>query len=190
MLSHALHHRGMYLIQDVVVNHVGNFFSYTGEYDPKDPTRNFSLNTEASPGSAPDQYPFSSNNANNPEHRAVAIYHWTPEINDFSNRTQETTFQSGMLNDLNTENPVVRDALKDSFAYWIKEVGVDAIRIDTVKYVEAEFYEDFLHGENSLTANKGGEGAYRGLTKEPSMWTFAAPDIKGPLILDAAMLSL
>lgn len=151
-LSHQLHNRGMYLIQDVVVNHVGNFFSYIGDYDPKDPTRNFSLNTEARPGSAPTQYPFSLNNINNPEHRAAAIYHWTPEISDFSNRIQETTFQSSMLNDLNTENPVVRAALKDSFAYWIKEVGVDAIRIDTVKYVEAEFYEDFLHGENSLTA--------------------------------------
>lgn len=150
-LSHQLHSRGMYLIQDVVVNHVGNFFSYLGGYDPKDPTRYFSLNTEAKPGSAPTQYPFSMNDVNNPEHRAAGIYHWTPEINNFSDRTQELTFQSGMLNDLNTENPVVREALKDSYAHWIKEAGVDAIRIDTVKYVEAEFYEDFLHGKNSLT---------------------------------------
>jgi glycosidase len=152
LLSHQLHNRGMYLIQDVVVNHVGNFFSYMGEYDPKDPTHNFSLNTQATPSTAPTQYPFNLNDVNIPEHRAAAIYHWTPEISDFSNRTQETTFQSGMLNDLNTENPMVRDALKDSYAYWIKEVGVDAVRIDTVKYVEAEFYQDFLHGRNSLTA--------------------------------------
>lgn len=152
LLSHELHQRNMYLIQDVVVNHVGNFFSYLGGYDPQDPTRYFSLNSKAVPGSAPTQYPFNLNNVKNPDHRKAAIYHWTPEINDFSNRVQETTFQSGMLNDLNTENPVVRQALKDSYAYWIKEVGIDAIRIDTVKYVEPDFYTDFLHGEKGLTA--------------------------------------
>lgn len=153
LLSHELHRRDMFLIQDVVVNHVGNFFSYLGGYDPKDPTRYFSLNTEAKPVAEPTQYPFNLNDINNPEHRAAAIYHWTPEISDFSNPLQELTYQSGMLNDLNTENPVVREALKDSFAYWIKEVGIDAIRIDTVKYVEADFYEDFLHGNNSSNGN-------------------------------------
>ena len=152
LLSHQLHQRGMYLIQDVVVNHVGNFFSYVGGYDAQDPTRYFSLNTGAVPGSAPTQYPFSLNNINDPAHRAAAIYHWTPEIKDFSDRVQETTFQSGMLNDLNTENPVVRDALKDSYAFWIKETGVDAIRIDTVKYVEPDFYTDFLYGKEGLSA--------------------------------------
>ncbi|WP_049630388.1 hypothetical protein [Cellvibrio sp. pealriver] len=37
---------------------------------------------------------------------------------------------------------------------------------------------------------EGGEGAYRGLTKKPSMWMFGALDTKGPLILDAVMLTL
>ncbi|MXX06396.1 MAG: hypothetical protein F4Z71_06505, partial [Gammaproteobacteria bacterium] len=35
-LSHELHCRGMYLIQDTIANHVGNFYAYEGEYDPDD----------------------------------------------------------------------------------------------------------------------------------------------------------
>jgi hypothetical protein len=46
-LSDALHRAGMYLVQDVVVNHVGNFFSYDGEFDPARPRRGFRLNSSA-----------------------------------------------------------------------------------------------------------------------------------------------
>ena len=42
-LSRALHGRGMYLIQDIVVNHTGNFFGYDGPYDAKDTAKNFVL---------------------------------------------------------------------------------------------------------------------------------------------------
>ncbi len=42
-LSSSLHKSGMYLIQDVVLNHTGNFFSYRGGYDAADPTKFLSL---------------------------------------------------------------------------------------------------------------------------------------------------
>lgn len=152
LLSHHLHNRGMYLIQDIVVNHVGNNFSYLEGYNPDDVTQYFSINTEAVPTSAPTQYPFNLNDVRNPEHRAAAIYHWTPEIKNFADPIQETTYQTGMLNDLNTENPVVRKALKDSFGFWVEHAGVDAMRIDTAKYVEKDFYPDFLHAEDGIIA--------------------------------------
>jgi hypothetical protein len=38
------------------------------------------------------------------------------------------------LDDLNTE-PAVRRALRDSYGHWIREVGVDAFRVDTAFYV-------------------------------------------------------
>ena len=151
-LSSELHHKGMYLIQDVVVNHTGNFFTYQGEYDASDVSKNFVLNEQSLPGSAPSQYPFNLNDVNNPEHRDAAIYNWTPNIQNFSLKKQETTYQTADLDDINTQNPVVRKALKDSFGYWIKEAGVDAVRIDTAKYVEKEFYEDFLHAPDGLNA--------------------------------------
>ena len=49
-LSSALHDNGMYLIQDVVTNHTGNFFSYNRfNYNPDDLTQGFSLNTNTVP---------------------------------------------------------------------------------------------------------------------------------------------
>lgn len=151
-LSSELHQKGMYLIQDVVVNHTGNFFTYKGGYDPDDVTKYYSSNMQSKPGSAPSQFPFNQNDVNNPEHKKAGVFNWTPNIQDFSIHKQETTYQTADLDDLNTQNPVVRKALKDSFGFWIKEAGVDAVRIDTAKYVEKEFYEDFLHAEDGLVA--------------------------------------
>ena len=36
-LSRALHGRGMYMVQDIVLNHTGNFFDYRGGWDASDP---------------------------------------------------------------------------------------------------------------------------------------------------------
>jgi hypothetical protein len=52
------------------------------------------------------------------------------------------------LDDLNTENPVVRQALRDSYGYWIREVGVDAFRVDTAFYVPPDYFEDFLYDDD------------------------------------------
>ena len=151
-LSSALHNNDMYLIQDVVVNHTGNFFSYQGGYDQDDPTKHIVFNQHSQPSSRPTKFPFNQNDVTNPEHRAANVFNWTPNIQDFSIHKQETTYQTADLDDLNTQNPVVRKALKDAFGFWIKEAGVDAVRIDTAKYVEKEFYEDFLHAEDGLEA--------------------------------------
>jgi glycosidase len=47
-LSDALHRRGMYLVQDIVVNHVGNYFDYPGGWDR--PTRGASTRPTRRPG--------------------------------------------------------------------------------------------------------------------------------------------
>lgn len=149
-LSSELHKRNMYLIQDVVVNHTGNFFTYDGQYDPQNLQKHFKLNLNSLPSAAPTQFPFNQNDINNPQHKAANIFNWTPDIADFSDPAQETRYQTAGLDDLNTQNPAVRKALKQSFGYWIKQAGVDAVRVDTAKYVEKEFYEDFLHSPDGL----------------------------------------
>lgn len=151
-LSHALHNNGMYLVQDVVANHVGNFFQYEGGYDANNTAEHFSF-SGAVPTTKPTQAPFDLNDRNNPEHVKADIYHWTPKISDYNDANQEKRYQLSGLDDLNTSNPKVRDALRDSFGYWIKEVGVDAFRFDTVKYVEFDFWNDFLHSQDA--ANPG-----------------------------------
>lgn len=168
-LSRALHKSGMYLIQDIVLNHVGNFFSYRGGYDAADPAKFVTLNTESKPVAAPTQAPFDQNDPRNPSHVSAGIYHWTPAISDFQSPVQEKTYQLADLDDLNTSNPVVRDALRKSYAYWIKEVGVDAFRIDTAFYVEPEFLKDFMY---STDANNPGMIAAASSTGRDSFLAF------------------
>lgn len=150
-LSNTLHENNMYLIQDIVPNHTANFFTYNGSvYDANDPSKGFRFLEGSMPSTAPTQYPFSMNDYHNEEHRQAGIYHYTPEIYDYTDPYQELNYQMGDLDDLNTANPIVRDALKDSYSYWIKEVGVDAFRVDTVKFIEHEFWNDFVHADNGI----------------------------------------
>lgn len=144
-LSDRLHRAGMYLVQDIVLNHTGNFFQYSGPWDRHQPARNFQRNPAGSGPASPSQWPFSMNDARNPVHRKAGIYHWTPNISDFTAPEQERNFQMSGLDDLNTENPRVRRALRDSYGYWIKEVGVDAFRLDTAFYVPPATVSDFIH---------------------------------------------
>jgi glycosidase len=147
-LSDALHRRGLYLVQDIVVNHVGNYFDYPGGWDPRDPTRHYTPNPRSRPTPAPTQWPFSLNDPRRAADRKAGIYHWTPPLVDVSNAENEQTYQMSGLDDLATRNPVVRRALRDSFGYWVREVGVDAFRVDTAFYVEPEFFEDFLYARD------------------------------------------
>ena len=147
-LSDALHRRGMYLVQDIVVNHTGNHFEYGPRWSPKDPARDYVPNPRSRPAAAPTQSPFDLNDPRKPAHRRAAIYHWTPAIRDVTRRDEELDFQTSGLDDLNTENPVVRRALRDSHGWWIREAGVDAFRVDTAYHVPPAFFEDFIHSRD------------------------------------------
>jgi len=149
-LADALHARGMYLVQDVVVNHTGNFFSYAGGWDPHDPAAHVRLIPDASGRTAPTQPPFDRNDPRDPADLRAAIYHWTPAITDYHDDRQRLTYQLADLDDLNTENPAVRDALRASYGMWVREVGVDAFRIDTALYVPPAFFRDFLHSSDPV----------------------------------------
>ena len=148
-LSSKLHQSGMYLVQDIVVNHMGNYFSYPQAWDAKQPTAGFVLNPDHGGRTAPTQYPFSMNDVRSPHDRAADIYHWTPAITDYAEIVREQTFQLADLDDLNTENATVRAALRQSYAYWIEQVGVDAYRVDTAFYVPENFFDDFLRSDDA-----------------------------------------
>lgn len=182
-LSDALHKRGMYLIQDVVPNHMGNFFQYSsypaactpatsdaacavGSAIPGcDPSIGLVKNLQAVPASKPEQAPFDQSDPSDPAQRAAGIYHWTPAISDYANACQEASYQISDLDDLDTGNPVVRAALKKSYGYWIKEVGVDAFRVDTAKFVPHDFWNDFFHSTDAaapgILAQARATGRYR-----------------------------
>ncbi|MBL8519316.1 MAG: hypothetical protein JNK75_01470 [Betaproteobacteria bacterium] len=147
-LASALHCRGMYLVQDIVVNHMGDYFSYGPEWTARDPAAGYRPHRHTAPSAQPTQAPFDLNDPTRSADRAAAIYHWTPDVSDFRDPRQKYTFQMSGLDDLNTGNPRVRAALRESYAYWIREVGVDAFRVDTAFYVPPDFYADFLHARD------------------------------------------
>lgn len=147
-LSRTLHAAGMYLVQDIVVNHTANFFAYEGGWNAADPAAHFVLHPDSRGRSAPSQPPFDRNDARDPAQRAAGIYHWTPDITNFADRHQELDYQLAGLDDLNTENPVVRRVLRQSYGHWIREVGVDAFRVDTTFLVPPDFFPDFLHADD------------------------------------------
>ncbi|GHA81774.1 alpha-amylase family glycosyl hydrolase [Cognatilysobacter bugurensis] len=148
-LSKALHARGMHLVQDVVVNHVANYTGYVGDWNSREPARHFVVHPAADGRTAPARAPFALNDVRNPAHRAADVYHWTPDIRDYADRTQELDWQLAGLDDLNTENPAVRAALRDVYGFWIREAGVDAFRVDTALHVPAAFFPDFLHADDA-----------------------------------------
>ena len=49
----------------------------------------------------------------------------------------------GGLKDINTQRPDVREALIDAFTWWVEQTNLDGFRIDTVKHVEHEFWQEF-----------------------------------------------
>ena len=147
-LSKSVHAAGMYLVQDIVLNHTGNYFEYDGTWSADDPLAHFRLIPDTRGRTAPSQWPFNMNDVRNPRDRAAGIYHWTPEIIDYNDPVQVSNYQLAGLDDLNSENPLVRDALRKSYGYWIRAAGVDGFRIDTAFYVPTDALADFLYSND------------------------------------------
>ncbi len=162
-LSREIHSRNMFLIQDIVTNHVGNFFTYDNpyDYDALNPCAGFRLieNALASNQSLP--YPLNQNQCKDD---GTGSYHWTPSITDHNNPTQEKTWQLSDLDDLNTSDLEVRKYLKASYRKWIKDVGVDAYRVDTAKFVEHDFWNDFFHSQDGVLSQAKETGRENFLT--------------------------
>ncbi len=175
-LADGLHDRGMLLVQDIVVNHTGNFFHC--DPDPQGGEPVCEANPASSPVDRPSQAPFDKNDANNAADRGASIYHFTPPIGDFSSEEQRFNYQLSDLDDINTDNPEAVRALKDSYNHWIKEVGVDGFRIDTVIYTPPELYADFIHSNDP--EHPGVKVFAKGMGKESffsfgEAWLAAAP---------------
>jgi glycosidase len=147
-LADGLHARGMTLVQDIVVNHMGNFYAHD-DWHAGDPAKGWRPTRDSRPAAAPTAWPFSQNDPRDAAQRALGVYHWTPPIRDYSNEHEERTFELAGLDDLATTNPAVRRALRDAYGFWIREVGVDAFRVDTAFYVEPEFFVDFLQADDA-----------------------------------------
>ncbi|HNZ27317.1 MAG TPA: alpha-amylase family glycosyl hydrolase [Spirochaetota bacterium] len=152
----AAHDLGLYVIQDIVLNHTGDYFYMTSMPSSYNYSKFlWGKNSGSLPSFAPEQLPWSFNDISfkNPnrltedKYNFFSFYHWTPGITDYLNEEQIFNYQMSNLDDINTENVVVRNLLKGYFRYWIDKVDVDGYRIDTVKYIPPEYFEDFSNSK-------------------------------------------
>lgn len=148
-LSRGLHGRGMWLIQDIVLNHTGDYFSYPPGHDPAQPARDVVFTADSTGRTAPSRWPFSQNDPRDTEQRDRAIYHWTADITDYDDPRQLQDNQLAGLDDLDSANPVVRRALRRAYGDWVESVGVDAFRLDTAFYVAPADIRDFMFADDA-----------------------------------------
>jgi len=70
-------------------------------------------------------------------------FHEEKEISDGDNEEELATHWLDGLPDLNQENPEVRLYLLDAAKWWIEEGDIDGYRLNHVRYVSADFWEEF-----------------------------------------------
>ncbi len=150
------HDKGLYVIQDIVVNHLGDYQQIKKDISAEHfvdgraavPKSDFFLEPKSVPLSHPEQLPWALNNINDltyDEWKNNSFYHYNTEISDYTNQINMYTHSTSNLDDMVTENEVVRHLLRGYFRYWIDKVGIDGYRIDTALYVEPEFFEGFIN---------------------------------------------
>ncbi|HEV8535982.1 MAG TPA: alpha-amylase family glycosyl hydrolase [Candidatus Limnocylindria bacterium] len=101
-LVDAAHARGLKVIFDVVLNHVG--YGHPWLSDP----------------------------------RRAGYFHPHCPINFADQKSVESCWLAG-LPDLDTENPTVRDVLRETWAYWTTTSGVDGLRVDAARHLPKDF---------------------------------------------------
>eukprot|EP00121_Abeoforma_whisleri_P012120 Awhi_evm1s11186 len=114
-LIKACHDRDIWVMVDVVGNHMGN-----------------------QPGGSGDFSKFIPFNKTEHFHDDCAITDWNDDI------SVEHCRLSG-LPDLNQDHPFVRQALKDWIRNLVNKYKIDGLRVDTVPEVKRQFWQEFVH---------------------------------------------
>ncbi|KAL0945659.1 hypothetical protein HGRIS_014811 [Hohenbuehelia grisea] len=131
-LSSALHARGMYLMVDIVVNHMGPNTSAAQDF------------TSSSAFASYQPAPLSSASS-------YHNFHFVSGTSYSSTTPNQTDIEQGWLGDtsaplpdVNTENPEVVTLMNTWIKNLVTEYGVDGLRIDTAKHVRKDFWPDFV----------------------------------------------
>jgi glycosidase len=153
------HGRGMKVIQDIVVNHTGNFFTVDEKsFDPKRPEAGWKEAKGSYPTKAPKDPVFRLNNPNRKADREAGVYNFTPNITDFRSREQTLKWALGDLDDVNLESPKAAARMQEIYRDWIDKVGIDGYRVDTVYYTPEAFYRGFLHDARGVKSHAASRG--------------------------------
>ena len=163
-LVDAAHARGMKVFFDIITNHTADVIGYQEgarrPYVSKDvePYRTasgvpFDDRDYAGTGSFPPLDPavsFPYTPVLDPAERNLKFPAWLNDVRLYHNRG-DTTFVGENsyygdffgLDDLFTEHPDVVDGMIEIYKTWIRDMGIDGFRIDTMKHVNDEFWQAF-----------------------------------------------
>lgn len=151
-LINAAHAKGIKVIQDIVVNHTGNFGEenlfpmFKKDPDNADTIANLLKVTDKLPANYDTMTPDQQYQARIALMKTAAtnnnIYH-TEQSLSWESYTVQTGQIAGDCVDLNTENPEVNQYLIDSYNQYI-DMGVDAFRVDTVKHVSRYIFNKYF----------------------------------------------
>ncbi|MBN2795559.1 MAG: alpha-amylase [Clostridia bacterium] len=72
-------------------------------------------------------------------------FHHNGTITNYNDQDQVENYNLAGLPDLNTENPAVKAYFFENALYWIKETGIDGMRLDTVRHVPQTFWNEFAY---------------------------------------------
>jgi len=172
-LVDVMHQHNIKVVLDIVVNHIGQLFYYdinqngqpdvtvyystdgsdtiniVTEWDPSyDPRGIQGYTSLGESGPAPlgwvNEPSINRVPPNPPEFWNDAWYNRRGRVTNWGDSDQvlHGDFPGG-LKDLDTSNPDVQEALIEVFEGWIDKAGFDGFRIDTLKHVEHEFWQNF-----------------------------------------------
>jgi glycosidase len=164
-LIDAAHARGMKVYFDIITNHTADVIGYGDKNERKGYVSKDAVPYKTAGGTAFDDRDYAGTGTF-PDLDAATSFPYVPFLepgeenlkvpawlNDptlYHNRG-DTTFAGEDayygdffgLDDLFTEHPTVVDGMKDIYKAWIRDFGVDGFRIDTMKHVNNEFWQEF-----------------------------------------------
>src|SRR6266436_7402417 len=150
-LIQAAHARGLLVIDDIVVNHGGDLsYSTNSGYPaflapPGSPTLRYRTSKKFAA-------PFNTNAANP---SLTNLFHNNGNIPDYNTAEHVELGELSGLDDFRTESDYVRSNMAAVYQYWIGQAGFDGFRIDTVKHVEMEFWQNWCPLIHAYAATNG-----------------------------------
>ncbi|WP_163508559.1 alpha-amylase family glycosyl hydrolase [Fodinicola acaciae] len=170
----AAHARGMKVFFDIVANHTADVIDYAQhQYSYRDKASFPYKDANGRPFDDRDYVnkPFPKLTASSfpytpvfrqPSDATVKVPAWLNDVTLYHNRG-DSTFQGESsqygdfagLDDLFTENPVVRAGMIRIFELWIDRLKIDGYRVDTVKHVNTEFWQVLAPAVKAYAAKRG-----------------------------------
>ena len=175
-LVDAAHARGMKVFFDIITNHTADVISYaegTSRYVPKaeEPYRDATGEEFDDSDFAGGPFPPLDAETSFPytpvvpaAEAGVKVPAWLNDPTMYHNRG-DALFNGGEsdrygdfsgLDDLFTERPEVVEGMTDVYRAWV-DFGIDGFRIDTVKHVGTEFWQEFAPAIRQQAAARGDE---------------------------------